>query len=120
MIPFGLATNLNRTWIIDLDGTVFKHNGYKDGKDVLLPGVKQLWDSFLPNDMIIIITARDETERKTTIESLQLSGLRFDHIIFGSPTGERVVINDIKPEGLKTAIAWNVERDIGFHNSKNP
>lgn len=114
MIPFDLAQNLNRTWIIDLDGTIFEHNSYIEGQDVLLSGVKQLWDSFLPNDMIIIVTARGESERNNTIDSLQIHGLRFDHIIFGAPTGERVIINDIKPEGLKTAIAWNVERNFGF------
>jgi hypothetical protein len=114
MIPFDLASNLNRTWIIDLDGTVFKHNGYLEGSDMLLPGVKQLWDSFSPNDIVVIITARDSSEKDNTIDRLNENGLRFDHIIFGAPTGERVVINDIKPEGLKTAIAWNVERDKGF------
>lgn len=119
MIPFDLATNLNRTWIIDLDGTIFKHNGYKEGEDVLLPGVKDLWDSFLPSDMIIIVTARDKSERTKTIDSLQTNRLRFDHIIFEAPTGERVVINDTKPEGLKTAIAWNVFRNRGFNNAHN-
>jgi hypothetical protein len=116
MIPFDLASNLNRTWIIDLDGTVFKHNGYKEGKDILLTGVKELWNSFLPNDMIIIVTARDESERDKTIDSLIFHQLKFDKIIFGAPTGERIVINDIKPEGLKTALAWNVERDKGYKN----
>lgn len=114
MIPFDLASNLNRTWIVDLDGTVFKHNGYLDNNDVLLPGVKELWDSFLPNDMVVIITARPTEEKEKTIDSLKINGLRFDHIIFDAPTGERVIINDTKPEGLKTAIAWNVKRDVGF------
>lgn len=115
MIPFTLSENLNRTWIIDLDGTVFKHNGYLNSKDILLPGVKELWNSFLPNDMIVIITARPESERQNTLDCLKANGLRFNHLIFEAPTGERVIINDIKPEfGLKTAIAWNVERDKGF------
>jgi hypothetical protein len=114
MIPFNLTENLNRTWIIDLDGTVFKHNGYLDGKDILLPGVKDLWNSFLPNDMIIIVTARNKDEKQNTLDSLKMNGLRFDHIIFEAPTGERVILNDTKPSGLKTAIAWNVKRDVGF------
>lgn len=118
MIPFDLANNLNRTWIVDLDGTIFKHNAYIDGDDILLPGVKELWDEFLPSDMIVIITARDESEKQKTISSLENNRLRFDHIIFNAPTGERVIINDIKPEfGLKTAIAWNVERDKGYGKS---
>ena len=115
MIPFDLANNLNRTWIVDLDGTIFKHNAYKDGIDVLLPGVQELWDKFLPSDMIVIITARDKSEKEKTLSSLAIYNLRYDHIIFDAPTGERVIINDIKPKfGLKTAIAWNVERDRGY------
>ena len=115
MIPFDLASNLNRTWIVDLDGTVFKHNAYIDGDDILLPGVKELWKKFLPNDMIIIVTARNESEREKTLRSLVIHNLRFDHIIFNAPTGERVIINDSKPKGLKTAIAWNIDRDRGFN-----
>lgn len=115
MIPFSLSNNLNRTWIVDLDGTIFKHNAYIDGDDILLPGVKELWEEFLPNDMIIIVTARDKNEINKTIHSLESHNLRYDHIIFDAPTGERVIINDTKPDyGLKTAIAWNVERDKGF------
>jgi hypothetical protein len=114
MIPFNLANNLNRTWIIDLDGTIFEHNGYKHGKDTLLPGVKDLWNSFLPNDMIIIVTARDKSEKENTIDNLKINKLRFDHIIFEAPTGERIVINDTKPEGLVTALSWPVNRNKGF------
>ena len=34
-------SKLPHTWILDLDGTIVKHNGYKlDGKDSLLEGAK--------------------------------------------------------------------------------
>ena len=37
---------LPKTWIMDIDGTICKHNGYKiDGHDTLLPGAK---DFFTP------------------------------------------------------------------------
>lgn len=33
---------LPKTWILDLDGTLVKHNGYKlDGHDTLLPGARE-------------------------------------------------------------------------------
>lgn len=43
---------LGKTWILDLDGTLVKHNGYKlDGHDTLLPGakdfLKQITSEFL-------------------------------------------------------------------------
>ena len=28
---------LGHTWLLDLDGTIVKHNGYKEGGDVRLP-----------------------------------------------------------------------------------
>ena len=114
MIPFDLSTEFGHTWCIDLDGTILKHNGYFDGKDELLPGVKELWNTFAENDAIVITTAREERFREVTIQLLNELGLRYDHIIFNLPRGERIVVNDTKPEGLKTAIAWNIKRDKGF------
>ncbi len=114
MIPFNLSTDFSHTWFIDLDGTILKHNGYYEGKDELLPGVKELWQTFSNDDAIIITTAREEKYRDETINLLNKNGLRFNHILFALPRGERIVVNDIKPEGLKTAIGWNVERDKGF------
>lgn len=114
MIPFDLSEDFPHTWFIDLDGTIFKHNGCYEGGDELLPGVKELWDTFSKDDAIIITSAREERFKDMTIKFLNDNGLRFDHIIFGLPRGERVVINDIKPQGLKTAVAWNVNRDKGF------
>jgi len=45
---------------------------------------------------------------------LKDNDLRYDYAIFDLPLGERIVVNDPKPDGLQTAIAWNVERDQGF------
>ncbi len=37
-----VLSSLGHTWILDLDGTILKHNGYKDsGEDTLLPGASQ-------------------------------------------------------------------------------
>ena len=39
---------LGKTWILDIDGTIVKHNGYKiDGHDTLLLGAKE----FLQNNL---------------------------------------------------------------------
>lgn len=113
MIPFQLSDNLDHTWFIDLDGTILKHNGYIEGKEELLPGVKELWNSIPENDFIIITTGRNESYRTESLKILDDNGLRYDYAIFGLPLGERIIINDSKPN-LKTAIAWNVERDKGF------
>lgn len=40
-------SSLDHTWILDLDGTILKHNGYKiDGKDSFLDGARQ--DNVVP------------------------------------------------------------------------
>lgn len=43
-----ILSTLAHTWILDLDGTIVKHNGYKlDGTDTLLEGAKEFWKIFL-------------------------------------------------------------------------
>lgn len=106
-------SKLPHLWLIDLDGTVFQHNGYKAGHDVILHNVAEFWQTIPKNDVIIIITARNELLRKLTTDALESYGLRYNHIIFDAPTGERILINDIKPGGLHTAVAINVQRDTG-------
>jgi hypothetical protein len=113
MIPFELSDNLSHTWFIDLDGTILKHNGYLDGCDELLPGVIELWDQIPVDDVIIITTGREEKYKESTLNYLNSCGIRYNMAIFGLPLGERIIVNDPKPN-LKTAIAWNVERDKGF------
>ena len=42
---------LEKTWILDVDGTLVKHNGYKiDGYDTLLEGVKEFFEKLSPNE----------------------------------------------------------------------
>ena len=36
--------DIEKTWIFDLDGTLVVHNGYKNGVDELLPGVKEFYE----------------------------------------------------------------------------
>jgi hypothetical protein len=105
---------LGHTWILDLDGTIVKHNGYiTEGHDTLLEGAEAFLRGIPGGDMIVFITSRAEEYREATERFLAESGIRYDHIIFGAPLGERILINDRKPSGLATALALNVERD-GF------
>lgn len=107
------VSSLPKTWILDLDGTIFKHNGYKiDGKDSLIPGVTEhLLNNINQDDLVIIITSRTKEYAQITEECLKKNNIRYDYIIYGAPFGERIVVNDIKPSGLKMAVALNVTRD---------
>lgn len=108
-----LLSSLSHTWIFDLDGTILKHNGYKiDGEDTILDGAKEFLNSIPTSDMIVIITSRKEEYRDITTDFLLRNGIRFDHIIFNAPYGERILVNDSKPSGLCCSVAVNFQRDV--------
>ena len=107
-----ILSSLGHTWILDLDGTIVKHNGHKiDGKDSFLPKAKEFLESLPTQDMIIFITSRNEKFRSITLEFLNENGIRYDHIIFDAPYGERILVNDNKPSGLQMAYQISCERD---------
>lgn len=105
-------SSLPKTWILDLDGTIVKHNGYKtDGEDSLLPGAKELLSQIREEDYVIIVTSRELKYKELTEAFLEDNNIRYDHIVYEAPYGERILINDNKPSGLKMAYAIDTERD---------
>lgn len=116
MIPFKFKSEHPKTWFFDLDGTILEYNLIFSavGKDKLLPGVKELWDTIPKEDFIVLVTARPNYLKDVTLKFLTKNGIRFDHVIFDLPRGERILVNDDKPNGTKTALAWCVERNKGF------
>ncbi len=108
-----ILSTLGHTWILDLDGTIVKHNGYKiDGHDSMLDGAESFLHGIPDKDMVIFLTSRTDDLRESTETFLREHGIRYDHIIYNAPYGERILINDNKPSGLVTGIAVNSERDI--------
>ena len=110
-------SSLPKTWIFDLDGTILVHNGYKNGGDRILPGVKEFFDKIPETDHILILTARKEEVLESTIEFLKDNGIRYNNILADIPFGERILLNDMKDSGLKTAYAVNLKRDEGLNFS---
>lgn len=107
-----VLSTLGHTWILDLDGTIVKHNGYRiNGEDKFLPGAEKFLKGIPRKDMIVFLTSRTDEYRKATEKFLAEHGIRYDHIIFNAPYGERILINDDKPSGLKMGIAVNKKRD---------
>ena len=124
----------NKTWFIDIAGTIVKHI-YDDKIDEAIeakghdshlletpitPSIEFL-NSIPDNDTIVLTTARDSKHAPHTIKMLKHYNIRYDRIIFDLRSGPRYLVNDIKPIGvaqntkpLKTAFAINVERDKGI------
>ena len=103
---------LGHTWIFDIDGTIVKHNGYKtDGYDSLLDGAIEFLSSIPESDMIIFLTSRTDEYKQLTIDFLNKNNIRYNHIIFNTPYGERIIINDKKPSGLDMSLAINTNRN---------
>ena len=106
--------DIEKTWIFDLDGTLVVHNGYKGGMDTLLPGVKDFYKrNIRDTDYILIITARDSEFKGIAEKCLLDNNIRYDKIIYDTPRGERILINDRKPwdGGIDTAYSININRN---------
>lgn len=110
-----VLSTLPHTWIFDVDGTICIHNGYKSGGDIILEGVKELFAQIPEEDMIILLTSRKAQEKDNLIKFMNNNKLRYNHIIFDAPMGERILINDDKPSGLKCAYAINKKRNANIN-----
>ena len=114
-LPYAFQSGYEKTWFFDLDGTILKYNLiFTEGRDELLPGVRELWDTIPPEDVIVLTTARPEEFREQTLKFLDEQKIRYDHAIFNIGRGERILVNDNKVDGKITAFAWQLKRDQGF------
>ena len=114
--------NKSKTIICDIDGTLLYHHNsgvskqLETGYSKLLNGVSEKfneWDAKGYN--VIFITGRRESQRKETEKQLHSLGLFWDSLIMGVGGGDRVVINDRKPNSDRdTAYAINVNRNSGL------
>jgi len=111
------------TYFVDIDGVLLKHQGslskiitggtFKN--DLLLEGVLEKineWEA--KGSRIILTTGRKESMRKITESQLDFHGIFYDQLIMGVGGGPRYLINDMKPDGTKTAFAVNLERNVGL------
>ena len=111
----------NKTIFCDIDGTLIKHHGSLSriitSEPKILEGVVEKldeWDRKCYN--IILTTGRKESLRKFTENQLVKLGIVYDQLIMGLGGGPRYLINDLKPDGTKTAFAIQVERNKGIKN----
>lgn len=112
-----------RTFLIDIDGVIIEQsNKWDDGRIPDEHDFKELpssrrtinrWKA--DGNKIVLTTARPEPYRFRTEHQLQRIGIMYDVLIMGLPNGQRILINDKKPqEDIDTAIAINLDRDVGL------
>ncbi len=111
-----------KTVFCDIDGCIFKHRGdistISTNQCRLLPGVLQVFKIWTDKGYTIILTTgRPESLRDITDRQIRDSGLYYNHLIMGLPRGQRVIINDMKPDTtMKTAACVNIKRNEGLKN----
>lgn len=119
-IPVGQRA---RTWLIDIDGTIFRQADrwpeieIQDPVAALLPGVKKkLAELHMKGDRIILMTARPKVYRNSTEWQLRKAGILYHELVMDLSTGVRVLVNDKKDQeaGTDTAVAINLKRDEGL------
>ena len=122
-----MNNNKPKTIFCDLDGTLTKHPAdstvIQDPNYELevLPGTKEMmydWD--IKSYHIVITTGRKESAREATVKQLQRAGILYDQLIMGFGGGDRILINDRKPNSDRdTAYVINVDRNKGLIDENN-
>jgi hypothetical protein len=112
--------SLPKTIVCDIDGCILQHQGNLcnmiQNEPVLLNGVKEKFDEWDKKAYkIILLTGRKESMREITEKQLHSFGLFWDVLVMGATRGERVLINDLKPNCDKnTASSVNLVRNKGL------
>jgi hypothetical protein len=105
-----------KTWFLDFDGTIVYQKSYLKDEDYILPSTIDFFTNVVKEtDFVIITTGREEHHKERIEKFMKGFGLKCDMIICGLPTGLRILVNDMKPDGTKTAKSYNLERDAGIN-----
>lgn len=110
--------NRPKTIFLDIDGVLINHTGNLSHQITALAiegTVEKLieWDRKGYN--LILTTGRRESMRELTIKQLQKLNIFYDDLIMGIGGGERIIINDRKPNNISdTCRAINLDRNQGI------
>ena len=111
--------NSQKTFFVDIDGTLLKHQGNLHNIITAAPEIlPYVLEKFIEwrrdGHYIVLTTARAEGTRLATEHQLAKCGIFYDQLVMGLTNGQRILINDNNPDGLPTAIAHAVTRDAGL------
>ena len=113
--------NRPKTIFCDIDGTLVNHGSPTDVADPgysmqILAGTHDVlneWDN--SGYRIILTTGRKESLRPVTEKQLSTAGIIYDQLVMGIGGGDRILVNDRKPCGRRTAWAVVSHRDKGLN-----
>jgi hydroxymethylpyrimidine pyrophosphatase-like HAD family hydrolase len=111
---------MKKTIFLDIDGCLIKHHGSLSDQitqpvELLYGVIEKLNEWEREGHKIILTTGRKESTRKITEEQLSSVGIFYDQLIMGCNRGERVVINDGKPNNdVITASSVQIKRNEGI------
>lgn len=113
-----------KTIFLDIDGCILYHLGnlskqYLDEPSIIPATLQKLNEWEAQGHRIILTTGRKESMRRKTEADLEKLGIFYDQLVMGLPRGERVIINDRKPDSdMSTARAIMITRNGGIGNIK--
>jgi len=111
-----VLSDLPKTWIFDLDGTIVKHNGYKtDGIDTLLMGVEEFMAKVVQGDMIIFLTSRTDQEKELAHAPFKLLAIDIDDRSRLEAFRREVEASDFAED---ITCAFSSARYLEFYNKK--
>ena len=106
------------TYLVDIDGVVFKNKGRYgsknwSGQDVpLISNINRLKEIQKKGGQLIFATSRPEEFRNKTEQSLKEQGLNWHSIVMGCFHSQRYIINDFASTNqYPSCIAINIARD---------
>lgn len=108
------------TLFLDIDGTLIdspNRNLIEQLKEPmkLLPGVLEkltAWDR--AGCTIILTTGRPSGYRQRTEEQLKEACIPYEQLVMGLGGKARIVVNDAKPDGRRTAFAYCLTPNVGL------
>ena len=106
----------------DIDGTLVYHKANPNYllQDTILLNktieTLKLWSK--QNIYIVLTTARSKINEEKLKALLHSLNIRYDDLITGLPSGQRILINDVKPSQpfIEQAVSINLERNSGINN----
>jgi hypothetical protein len=111
-----------KTIFCDIDGTLIQHIGNLTdallGNQKVLEGTIETLNTWERKGYrIILTTGRKESMRQVTEKLLSDLGIFYDLLIMGIGGGDRIIINDKKPDSDdNTCMAYNLIRNQGIND----